>query len=173
MTVGSSYEPAALKAIASLGGGSVRRVTGEQGPQAVALELLSEIATPPLRNLKVEFTGLRTARVYPEELPNVAAGSQQILLGRYLPEGKDQTGEIIVTGIMGNKPVRYTTKVSLKDAEQGNSFIPRLWARMHLDKLLEQGGSETVKQDIIAALRGIPEHHAVHVVPRSGDRRRP
>jgi predicted Zn-dependent protease len=150
VTVGSSYEPAALKAIASLGGGSVRRVSGEQGPQTVALELLSEIAAPALRDLKVEFTGIRTARVYPEELPNVAAGTQQILLGRYLPEGKDQTGEIVVTGMLGDKPVRFTSKISLKDAEAGNSFIPRLWARMHLDKLLEQGSSSAIQQEIIA-----------------------
>jgi len=150
VTVGSSYEPVAIKAIASLGGGSVRRVTGERGPQTTAMELLTELATPGLRNLKVEFTGLRTARVYPEELPNVPAGTQQILLGRYLPEGMDQSGEIIVTGMLGNKPVRFTSKISLKDAEQGNSFIPRLWARMHLDRLLEQGTTDAVKQDIIA-----------------------
>ncbi len=150
VAVGSTFEPAALKAIASLGGGSVRHVSGDQGPQAVALELLGEIATPAVRDLKVEFTGLRTARVYPENLPNVVAGTQQILLGRYLPEGKDQSGEIIVTGKLGNKPVRFTSKVSLKDAEQGNSFIPRLWARMHLDKLLEQGTADVVKQEIIA-----------------------
>src|SRR5262249_44005225 len=61
VTVGSSFEPTALKAIASLGGGSWRRVSGEQGPQTIALELLSEIATPAVRNLKVEFKGVRTA----------------------------------------------------------------------------------------------------------------
>jgi hypothetical protein len=150
VATGSSYEPGVLKAIASLGGGSLRRVSGDQGPQAIALSLLNEIATPALRNLKVEFKGLRTARVYPEELPNVAPGTQQILLGRYLPEGTDQAGEIVVSGMLGNKPVRFTSKVALRDAEAGNSFIPRLWARMHLDKLLEQGTSEIVKQDIIS-----------------------
>ncbi len=150
VSLGSSYESTVLKAIASLGNGSVRRVSSERGPQAAAMELLTEIATPSLRDLKVEFTGLRTARVYPDVLPNVAAGTQQILLGRYLPEDKDQAGEIVVTGILGTKPVRYTSKVHLKDAEQGNSFVPRLWARMHLDKLLEQGTSESVKQDVIA-----------------------
>ena len=150
VAVGSSYEPGAMKAIASLGGGSVRRVSGDRGPQATALDLLTEIASPGLRDLKVEFTGLRTARVYPEVLPNVPAGTQQILLGRYLPEGKDQSGEIVITGTLGGKPVRYTSKISLADAEQGNSFVPRLWARMHLDKLLEQGTSEAVRQDVIA-----------------------
>ncbi len=150
IALGSGFEPAAMKAIAALGGGSLRRVSGEQGPQTIVAELLTEIATPALRNLKVEFTGVRTARVYPEELPNIAAGSQQILLGRYLPEGKDQQGEIVVTGTLGGKPVRYVSKFSLKDAEQGNSFLPRLWARMHLDKLLEQGSAPVIRDEIIA-----------------------
>ncbi len=150
VALGSTFEPGALKAIAALGSGSMRRVSSDRGPQATALELLTEIAAPGLRDLKVEFVGFRTARVYPDTLPNVPAGTQQILLGRYLPEGKDQSGEIVVTGTLGGKPVRYTSKVSLKDAEQGNSFVPRLWARMHLDKLLEQGTTPEVKQDVIA-----------------------
>lgn len=150
VATGSSFEPLALKAVASLGGGSFRRVSGEKGPTATAFELLAEIAAPTLRDLKVEFAGFQTARVYPEVLPNVAAGTQQILLGRYLPAGKDQSGEVVVTGTLGGKPVRFASKVSLADAEAGNSFVPRLWARMHLDTLLEQGTSEVVKQDIIA-----------------------
>jgi len=150
VAVSSSFEPMVLKAIASLGGGSVRQITGERTPQAVALELLGEVTKPTIRDLKVQFTGIRSARVYPGELPNLAAGTQQILLGRYLPEGRDQQGEVIVTGMQGNQPVRFQARVSLADAEQGNSFIPRLWARMHLDALLEQGASAAIKDEIIA-----------------------
>ncbi len=147
---GSSYESGVLKTIASLGGGSVRHVGADETPATVAQEMLAEIVEPPLRDVKVEFRGMRTARVYPEELPSVPAGTQQILLGRYLPEGRDQIGEVIVTGTRGGKAVRFSASVSLKDAEQGNSFIPRLWARMHLDHLLEQGSSPTIHEEIIA-----------------------
>ena len=87
-------EPLVVKAIAAQGGGSVRRVAGEKTPAAVALELLAEIAQPGLRDVHVSFTGLRTARVYPGELPNLAAGTQQVILGRYLPQGTDQTKRI-------------------------------------------------------------------------------
>ena len=55
-------------------------------------ELLNEIAQPGLRDLKVEFRGVKVAAVYPERLPNVAAGTQQILVGRYLPEGQGSAG---------------------------------------------------------------------------------
>ncbi len=150
VTVSSSYESIVLKTIASLGGGSVRQISGERTPQTVAVELLAEMTQPVIRDLRVSFEGLRVARVYPEELPNLAAGTQQILLGRYLPEGEDQHGEVVVTGQYGEKPVRFSTKVSLKDAETGNSFIPRLWARMHLDVLLDQGASSAIKDEIIA-----------------------
>ncbi|MGA2032621.1 MAG: VIT domain-containing protein [Thermoguttaceae bacterium] len=150
VAVSSSFEPGVLKAIAAIGGGSFRQVSGSQGPAAVALELLGEITQPAIRDMKIEFRGLRTARVYPDPLPNLPLGMQQIILGRYAPQGKDQTGEVLVSGTQGGKPVKFSAKVSLKDAEEGNSFIPRLWARMHLDTLLEQGGSQAVKDEIIA-----------------------
>ena len=146
----SSYESVVLKAIASLGGGSARVLAGKECPQAAAYQLLSEISQPTIRDLRIEFEGLRAARVYPEELPNLPAGSQQIVLGRYLPEGRDVAAEVVVTGIRDGKPVRFRAPVSLKGAEHGNSFIPRLWARLHLDFLLEQGRSQTIKQEIIA-----------------------
>jgi len=149
VALGSTYEQGVLKTIASLGGGSMRQATGDRGPQAIARELMEELVQPALRDLKVEFRGLRTARVYPAELPNLPAGSQQILLGRYLPEGRDASGEVIVTGTLAGKPVRFSGTVSFNDAEQGNSFIPRLWARLHLDALLEQGSSQAVQDEII------------------------
>ena len=149
VTVGNISEAVVLKGIASMGGGSVRAIGSEQTGVTVAKELLNEIAQPGLRDLKVEFKGVKVAAVYPERLPNVAAGMQQILVGRYLPEGKDQAGEIIVTGRRGTEAVRYVAKINFKEAEDGNSFIPRLWARGHLDHLLAQGQSAAVKDDII------------------------
>ncbi len=150
VALGSAFEPAVMKVIGGLGGGSFRRVTSEQPPVAVALELLGEMTRPPVRDLKVEFKGWKTAMVYPQVLPNLVPGTQQILIGRYLPEGKDQTGEVVVSGVQDGKEVRYTAKATLPDGEQGNSFLPRLWARMHLDKLLEQPQTDAVRDDVIA-----------------------
>ncbi len=87
--------------------------------------------------------------MYPERLPNVAAGMQQTLVGRYLPEGNNQAGEIVVTGKRGSESVRYAAKINFKDAEEGNSFIPRLWARSHLDQLLARGRSQSIQDEII------------------------
>lgn len=150
VTVGNSYDLTVLNAIASHGGGSVRSIGGDQTPQSVALEWLKEIAEPGLRDLNVEFRGVKVAALYPSRLPNLAAGMQQILVGRYLPNGADQQGEIVVTGHRGAETVRYAANIDLKNSEAGNSFIPRLWARDRLDDLLAQGQSEAVRDQIIA-----------------------
>ena len=150
VSVGNSFESTVLKALSQVGGGSVRQIGGERSPQMVAFELLNEIAQPGLRDLKVEFRGLQVAAVYPETLSNLPAGTQQILIGRYLPQGTDQTGEIVITGQRNGETVRYASRVTFADAQAGNSFIPRLWARAHLDSLLEQGTSQFVQDEIIS-----------------------
>ncbi len=150
VALGSAFESVVMKAVGGLGGGSVRRVSSEQPPVVVALELLGEMTRPPVRDLRVEFKGWKTAKVYPEVLPNLVPGTQQILIGRYLPEGKDQSGEVVVTGYQDGKEVRYTARATQADAEQGNSFLPRLWARMNLDKLLEQPQTDAVRDGVIA-----------------------
>ncbi|MEO2016574.1 MAG: hypothetical protein ABGZ53_19625, partial [Fuerstiella sp.] len=150
ISVGNNFESIVLKALARVGGGSVRQIGGEQTPQRIAFELLNEISQPGLRNLKVEFQGLKVAAIYPRTLPNLAAGTQQILIGRYLPQGSYQSGEIIITGERNGEEVRFASRISFADAESGNSFIPRLWARAHLDHLLEQGSSTAIRDDVIA-----------------------
>jgi len=150
VTVGSSYESIALRGIASIGGGSMRAINNETGPEATAFELLNELAQPGLTDVELEFRGVDVAAVYPERLPNIAAGTQQIVVGRYLPRGEDQQGEVIVTGKLGGEQVRYAAQIALAGAEHGNSFIPRLWARGHLDNLLQQGSSQFIQDEIIA-----------------------
>ena len=150
VSVSSSFESGVLKAIAGIGGGSVRAIGGERTPQTVAFELLNEIAQPGLTDVNVEFRGVQVAAVYPEKLPNLAAGTQQIIVGRYLPHGGDQTGEMIITGKRDDEDVRYAARIWLKGAEEGNSFIPRLWARAHMDQLLQQGTSQFIKDEVIS-----------------------
>lgn len=149
VSVGSSFESQVLKGMASVGGGSVRRVSGSRTPTLVASELLGEITSPSITNVQVEFEGVRVAGVYPQSLPNLRSGQQQILLGRYLPQGESQKGVIKISGMKGGTPINWEVPIEMNDAEAGNSFVPRLWARKHLDYLLEQGATPIIKDQII------------------------
>ena len=118
--------------------------------QAVALELLGEMTSAAAARSQGRVQrvahGPGLSRAFAEPGGGVAADP-----ARPIPAGGTrQTGEVIVTGTRAGKPVRFSTKVALADAEKGNSFIPRLWADMHLDHLLEQGGSPAIQEEIIA-----------------------
>jgi tetratricopeptide (TPR) repeat protein len=148
VSTGSAYERVVLETIASLGGGSVR--AADDDPAGCARRLLSEVAQPAVKDLAVSFAGIRTARVYPGTLPNLPAGRQQVILGRFLPSGTTQKGAVTVTGTLAGKPVRYEAPFVMAEDETGNSFLPRLWARRHLDALLAQGSGPGIQAEIVA-----------------------
>jgi len=148
VSTGTAYERVVLDALAAIGGGSVR--AADPDPAAAAYGLLAELAQPTVKDLRVSVEGIRTARVYPKRPANLPAGAQHAILGRFLPTGKAQTGTVTVTGSLDGKPVRYSTALSIEPGELGNSFLPRLWARRHLDALLAQGASKEVQEEIVA-----------------------
>ena len=145
---GSGLEPVVVKALASMGSGSSRSLGSSEKVPVVTSELLHELLEPGIRDLELKFSGFRAARIYPEQLPNLSFGTQQIILGRYLPEG-DLSGKVSVSGVKGGEKVEYQADFKLAAGESGNSFIPRLWARKHLDMLLAQGSSKEIKEEVI------------------------
>lgn len=143
----STYEKGVLEAMASIGGGSSR--TLDASPVVSASALLGEVARPSVKDLRVRIEGIQTARVYPTTLPNLPLGHQQVLLGRYLPSSEAQTGTITIEGTLNGKPVVFEAPITVPASDGGNSFLPRLWARRHLDALLAQGRTPEVQQEIV------------------------
>jgi len=149
VALGSTHDLMVLRAIAGLGAGSLHRVGGGKDASEVASDLLRELTSSAVRDLELEWAGVRVARVYPGELPNLPAGRQQIILGRYLPEKESTGGTLRLRGTIDGQTVTAEVPVGFSREGEGNSFIPRLWARTHLDHLLEQGPDPKVKQRII------------------------
>jgi hypothetical protein len=150
VTTSASYEAVVLEALASVGGGSVRRAEARRRRGEGAAR---EVARPGLRGAKVEIQGVPTAKVYPETLPNAPLGTQQVVLGRFLPGATASTATVVVTGTVAGQPVRFTSPLAVPAADEGNSFLPRLWARRHLDVLLAQGRSPVVQEEVVAFSR--------------------
>ena len=143
----SSYEAPVLEALAALGGGTMRPVGSH--PAQTAAQLLGEALRPMVRDLKVSIEGIQTARVYPHTLPNLPIGMQQSVLGRFLPAAQAQRATVVVKGVLEDRPVTYRTEVTVPPTDGGNSFLPRLWGRRHIDALLEQGRPKEIQAEIV------------------------
>jgi len=146
---GSLAEPPVMAALAALGGGSFRRIRDGDGPRTAARELLREILVPGVRDVRVAFEGFRTAKVYPESLPNLAAGTQHVVVGRYRPGDEAKSGRVVIRGRTADGDRTWAEDVTLADAEWGNSFLPRLWARRYLDELLGRGADAALRDRIV------------------------
>lgn len=150
IALGSEFEPVVMRGIAAKGdGGAMLRIEGSDTPASVAAELLRTMLDPGLRNIEVKMEGLRTAGVYPEKLTGIRDGQQAVIIGRYNPD-KATEGEIVVTGSRGGKKETYRAPIRVANAGEGNSFIPRLWARYHLESLIASRDSKKNKKAIIA-----------------------
>jgi Ca-activated chloride channel family protein len=110
----------------------------------------NSISTPIMTSLELDFAGVSTYDLYPNPLPDLFAGSQVILLGRYHEGG---TADISLGGEVNGE--RQTITFSAQEFEQQSvadsiqASIPRLWATRKVGYLLNEIRLKGANQEII------------------------
>jgi Ca-activated chloride channel homolog len=108
------------------------------------------ISTPVLTNLELNFGGMTTYDLYPYPLPDLFAGAQVVLLGRYQQGGE---GDISLTGeVNGEKQTFIFADQKFEIKSPANSLeasIPRLWATRKVGYLLNEIRLQGANQEII------------------------
>jgi Ca-activated chloride channel family protein len=105
----------------------------------------AKISTPVLADIELDFDDVLVEDIHPYPLPDLFAGTQLILVGRYrLPspsgEGAGDGGsavKITLTGDVDGKTQEFGYEGYFR-ALGGDSFIPRLWATRKIGYLLKQ-----------------------------------
>lgn len=128
--------------------------------QAVA-GFFEKISTPVLTDLTLTVEGAGVYDVYPQPLPDLFAGSQVVITGRYRQPGKVT---VVLSGQISGETRTYRfPSLSLKEDsrfEAGGSeaSLPRLWAMRKIGYLLEQirlngADPETIAQIVRLSIR--------------------
>jgi tetratricopeptide (TPR) repeat protein len=120
-------------------GGAVHHLDAGDDVGSRVFELVAAQYRPTLSDLELSFEGLDVHHVYPARLEALSAGSEAVIVGRYDVGGQ---GAIKLRGKLAGKPFerRFPLALAALDAEKrANSFIPRLWAKHHLDALSAEG----------------------------------
>jgi len=132
VAVGSSYDGLVLGELARRMGGTFRAIAGASDVFQTADSMLAEFYRPVLRDVTVEFEGIEVGAMYPPELGTLAVGDTGLVLGRVL-EGTE--GKLVISGMAGDELFRREYAISMKLPPEVNRFLPRLWARAHMDAL--------------------------------------
>lgn len=133
--VGYDVDTYLLDRLTVAGRGNVQYVgPGEDVEHAVGL-LAMKIRHPVLADLELEGLPVRVREVYPTRIPDLFAGEELTLFGRYAGTGQ---GTVTVAGSREGRPARFTAHASFPAHAPGNDYIPRLWAARKIGELTRE-----------------------------------
>jgi Ca-activated chloride channel family protein len=110
----------------------------------------ARVSTPVLMDLQLDFGNLVVYDLYPNPLPDLFAGSQIVVLGRYREGGNT---DVTLTGIVNNQTqiFHFPDQAFVTESSNANleSYIPRLWATRKIGYLLNQIRLRGADQELI------------------------
>ncbi|CUS03506.2 conserved exported protein of unknown function [Candidatus Promineifilum breve] len=133
--VGDDVDTTLLDTLAAEQRGTTTYVRPGQAVDEAVSGLYAKIGSPVLTDLVLDLGGIRADQVYPATLPDLFAGSQLVVAGRYRDGGPTT---ITLSGNANGRPQTFTYADQTFRDEGGEPFIPRLWATRAIGHLMQQ-----------------------------------
>jgi Ca-activated chloride channel family protein len=109
----------------------------------------SKVSTPVLSDVKINFHGVTVDQLYPENIPDLFAGNQLVLVGRYREVGP---ATVDLEGTVNGEAQSFTYPDLQFREVGGEEFIPRLWATRAVGYYLTQIRLKGEKQEWIDSI---------------------
>jgi Ca-activated chloride channel family protein len=165
--VGHDVNTHLLDRLSEAGRGSTEYVEpGENVERTLGL-LAAKIQHPVLTDVELDGAPAHLEEIYPVRLPDVFAGEELVLFGRYRGDG---AGPIRVQGHQGGNRVTFATTSTFPAETDANDYIPRLWASRKLGHLTRQIWTEGESKDLVKEIRtlalryGLPSPYTSYLV---------
>jgi Ca-activated chloride channel family protein len=133
--VGDDVNTVLLDSISQENRGASAYVRPNQAIDEIVSGFYAKVATPVLADLKLDFGGVFVEEIYPYPLPDLFAGTQLVLVGRYRNGGPTA---LQLSGLVNGQEKAVTFDDLTFRAEGGEPFIARLWATRKIGYLLNQ-----------------------------------
>jgi Ca-activated chloride channel family protein len=156
--VGDDVNTILLDTLAEKLRGASGYVRPNEGIDEVVSAFYAQVSTPVLSDLTIDWGGAAVSDVYPYPQPDLFAGTQLVVAGRYHNAGP---AAITLKGMVNGetKTFKYTdvtfNDIRSDDRSSGSAadFVPRLWATRKIGYLLNQirlsGESKEVVNEIV------------------------
>jgi Ca-activated chloride channel family protein len=151
--VGYDVNTYLLDRLSDAGRGATQYVRpGEDVEEAVG-QLVRKVQHPVLADLEIADSPVRLLEIYPERLPDLFAGEELVVFGRYSARSRDARGELTVTGRRANRSESYDTEAVFPEHATGNDFIPQLWASRKIGYLSQAIRLNGPNEELIEEIR--------------------
>jgi len=132
--VGDDVNTVLLDTLASELRGATGYVRPDERIDEEVSSFYARVSIPVLTDIALDFDGVLAAEIYPEPLPDLFAGQQLIVVGRYRGDGP---ARIALIGQVEGREQEFVYEGNFR-SQGGDDFIPRLWAARKIGYLLTQ-----------------------------------
>lgn len=171
--VGYKVKAELLDDLARKNGGTAQYVEPAEDVELAVTSFYDKISKPVLTDVDLAWDNVEFYDVYPPLLPDIFAGTQLTVLGRYKGELAD--GRLKLSGNRAGATEEFSYDLAAVTGEsRDNKFVPALWATRKIGFLLEQiklEGEDKSLIDAIVALSkryGIPTPYTSYLVEDTG-----
>ena len=153
--VGYDVDAVLLDTLSETHHGATTYVLPDQDIEETVSAFYAKVSTPVLTDLRLDFGEARAFDLVPETLPDLFAGGQLIVVGRYRNPGETT---VELTGEVGGRRERFSyPQIDLRSTG-GPDFLPRLWATRKIGALLNDlrlhgADPETVDQVVRLSIK--------------------
>ena len=133
--VGDDVDTDLLDALALDHGGTSAYVRPGQRLDEEVSAFYAKVSTPVLADIELDFGGATVEQLYPDRMPDLFAGAQLVLVGRYRDGGP---ATITLSGVVNGERITFSYPDHYFRNSGGDEFIPRLWATRAIGHYLTQ-----------------------------------
>ncbi len=136
--VGHDVNTYLLDRLSAAGRGSTQYVQPGEDVEVALGMLAAKIRHPVLTDLEIADAPVELTEIYPSTLPDLFAGEELIVFGRYRGTDRARTGAVAIRGRRDDRHEQYRTQVTFPVHQLDNDFIPRLWASRKIGVLARE-----------------------------------
>ena len=133
--VGNDVNTFLLDTIAQDNRGASSYVRPHESIEEEVSSFYAKISMPLLADVELDFGDLRVEDTYPYPLPDLFAGTQLVVVGRYREGGRT---DVVLSGQVNGEDQRFVYENLRFSDKGGEEFIPRLWATRKIGYLLNE-----------------------------------
>ncbi len=170
--VGDDVNTVLLDSLAERQRGASAYVRPGENIEETVSGFYAQVSTPVLSDLKIDFGGIETYDAYPFPLPDLFAGTQLVMAGRYKNGGATK---ITLSGNLNERAQSYVFEDLNFKTTGGDEFIAPLWATRKIGYLLAQirlhgENKEAVDEIVALAIRyGIVTPYTSFLIQEDAD----
>jgi len=133
-------------------------VTPTENIEVVVSNFFTRVSSPVLSDVEIDVTGISILDTYPQTIPDLFAGMQLIVAGRYSGEGG---ATIVVKGSVEENTEVYEFPVTFEGKGGEYDFIPRIWATRKIAYLLDEIRLNGEQGELVEEVTALAEEYGV------------